>query len=219
MQKNSFILSLAESGHHGELLAKFAWAWFNDCSDELVEIKDNKLKFKRVPFCYYGKMVTKAMFFSTGDFNKVANSMIEMHRAETSGKNNKANPNSKWPIVATIHLVGDKDIHNQISLADNVIKITPYSDIDRQGIEYCRRREVAELDLDNDDLSYEKCDSLINQHYSIKKAIHFPLINDIMNKTNQTYNLFENLIGPPVSPKNYFNHLINIAHESSRHFR
>jgi hypothetical protein len=219
MQNNSFILSMAEPGHHGELLAKFAWAWFNDCSDELAEIKDNKLKYKRVPFCFFGKQVTKAMFFATGQFDKVSRAMIEEHALETPGKNGNANPNDKWPIVTTIHMHGNKDMHNQISLAEKVIKITPYLDIDSHGIEYCRRRHIAELDLDDDDISYENQADNINQHYTIANSIHFPLINDIMNKTNQTYNLFENLIGPPVSSKNYFNHLINIAHESSRHFR
>lgn len=222
------IFSAAEVGHHGEIVSKLAYSWFNDSMDDVsINPANNHIKFSKVSLTPYGKPLLYGMLFGSNRLNSILKDGIDARREATRHipapeRGKFQDMNVQWPMLTTIHFKdSDFNMTEQINTADSeyLSVFTPYNGLDEDCYRYLFFRHRWFSDYYATDA--KPITTIRQEIQEIKKyelltnANKFSLIYDIVHNTHKTLDEMSMFFGTePVTDINRMRRWLDTAHES-----
>lgn len=207
------VLSVADVGHHGELLSKLIFSWFNHTDDIITIDEYNNIEFEKISISTFGKSFVNGLFFGTGQFNSIAAAAVKERKKfiknipeHLMSEEIKHASNAVWPVITTLHYNENTlNMKSQLNSANNefVMLVSPYGNMDESSYFYLNRRHKwfgKFYDSDRHETkSIEATISRISDYDEIVSITKFSLIRDIVSGTYDTLEEMKSCFG--IEPK------------------
>jgi len=226
--QRQFFFTLAEVGHHSEVLNKILYAWFNNSHDDVTMTDDGQLSYMKISMSQFGKPFLIGLLFKAGHLNDIMRSGIKFKTdalAEVPLPIPGDNPrliNQTWPICTAMHLKSNSDIRmvEQLNSADTDLCsiFTPYKRLDEKIILYAHdRNKVYELVEEVDNV--EQTIYNIKQHEVLVNRKETSILHDIVYDTHHTLDDLYQIFGQgPVTDIGRLRAWLHTAHNAYKQF-
>lgn len=214
------IFVTADVGHHGEILTKIIYSWFNKSKDDVI-IQDKHLKFTKISMSSYGKLFLYSMLFGQHNLDSLLNNALAVRlKSLKDNPDNGGFMNTTWPVATTVHLRKEFDMIKQINEVDSSVlhTFTPYKTINDADLSYLTSRNEFYTGIyePNTKLVDTRANTLynINCYTEINNRTDVSLISDIVNGTTETIDELEEIFQQgPATSRNRLQSWLKMAHE------